>query len=207
MSDHDLDSAYAIEGAEAAKALYDTWADTYDQSFAQTMGYVAPALIARVFLDEGGSDAGPILDIGAGTGLAAEALPGLEIDGVDISVEMLAVAGSKGLYRRRIEADLTARLPIADETYSGFISSGTFTHGHVGPVCLPELLRVAKSGALFVCGTRPEVYDAMGFGSAFASLVAKGMITPLRHREFKIYEDAVHDHAEDTGLVVIFRKT
>ena len=87
------------------------------------------------------------------------------------------------------------------------ISCGTFTHGHVGPECLPELIRVTRPGALFVCGTIASVYDGMGFGSALAGLVADGAISPLRFRKIGIYEDASHDHAEDEGLVMIFRRT
>ncbi|MHA7888341.1 class I SAM-dependent DNA methyltransferase [Roseicyclus sp.] len=206
-ADYDLDRAYRIESPADARRVYDDWAATYDDSFAHDWGYVAPRRIADIFLAEGGPAGGPVLDIGAGTGLMAEALPGLMIDGIDISPEMLARAAAKGLYRTRIEADLTAALPLADAAYGGFVSCGTFTHGHVGADCLPELLRVAAPGALFCCGTRPAVYDAMGFGSALALATARGQITPPRFFEIDIYEGASHDHAADTGLVMLFRKT
>ena len=170
------------------------------------MGYAAPRRIAETFLAEGGAEAGPVLDIGAGTGLLAEHLPGLTVDGIDLSPEMLAQAGAKGLYRNRIEANLLKPLDIPDASYGGFTSSGTFTHGHVGPDCLPELLRIARPGALFVCGVVPPVYDGMGFGSALAQLVARGAIGPLDFREIAIYEGVDHNHAADTGLIMIFRK-
>ncbi|MEO1679473.1 MAG: class I SAM-dependent methyltransferase [Pseudomonadota bacterium] len=207
MDEYDLDQAYEIHGAEDAKKLYGDWAATYDTSFGEAWGYVAPRRIAEIYLaTRKTADDAPVLDVGAGTGLVAEALPGLTVDGVDISPEMLAQAEAKGLYRDRILADLTATLPMADGSYDGLISCGTFTHGHVGPECLPELLRVARPGALFVCGTRPAVYDGMGFGSALALLVASGTVTPLTFHEIGIYEGASHDHAADTGLVMVFRK-
>ena len=205
--DDDLDKAYAIDGAEDARRLYDDWAGTYDTGFAEAFGYVAPRRIAALFLAAGGAGAEPVLDIGAGTGLLAEALPGLTLDAIDISAQMLARAGEKGLYRRRIQADLTAPLALADGSYGGFVSSGTFTHGHVGAVCLPELFRIARPGALFCCGTRPAVYDAMGFGSALALAVARGTIAPVTFHEIGLYDGAEHDHAADTGLVMVFRKT
>lgn len=206
-ADYDLDSAYCIEGPADARRVYDDWAATYDESFARAWGYVAPRKIAAIFLEEGGPAGGPVLDIGAGTGLMAEALPGLEIDGIDISPQMLARAAAKGLYRNRIEADLTAALPLADAAYGGFVSCGTFTHGHLGAECLPELLRAAAPGALFCCGTRPAVYDAMGFGSALALAAAHREITPPRFFEIDIYDGADHDHAADTGLVMVFRRS
>lgn len=199
-----LKSAYSIGSVAEARRVYADWASSYDATFAVKMGYTAPQRIAALFLAEGGQTAQPVLDIGAGTGLVAEALPGLEIDGIDLSTEMLAQAEAKGLYRNRIVADLTGTLPVADGTYHGFVSAGTFTHGHVGAECLPELLRIAAPGALFCCGTRPAVYDAMGFGSALALAAARRQITPPRFYEIGIYEGD-HDHAGDAALVMVFR--
>ena len=206
--DYALDEAYQIEDAKDAQKLYDAWAETYDESFGQGWGYVAPQRIGDLFLAAGG--AGPILDIGAGTGLVVEHMaPRMAphmADGIDISAEMLAKARAKGIYRNLYEADLLQPLDLPDESYAGFVSCGTFTHGHVGPACLPELLRVARPGALFVCGTIAPVFDGMGFGSALAKLVAAQVISPVQFHEIAIYEGADHDHAGDTGLVMEFRK-
>ena len=116
---YDLDNAYQIETPQDAARLYGDWASTYDGSFAEAWGYVAPRKIAAIFREHAGADDTPILDVGAGTGLVAAALGDLTIDAVDISEEMLAVAGGKGLYRERIVADLTQPLAIADDRYGG----------------------------------------------------------------------------------------
>jgi SAM-dependent methyltransferase len=197
--DYDLDRAYEIHGPEDAQRLYGDWADTYDDSFGAGWGYVAPQRIAEIYLAEKGTGDTPVLDIGAGTGLVAEHLEGTETDAIDIAPKMLARAEEKGIYRRTIVGDLTRPLDFAGTSYGGVISCGTFTHGHVGPECLPELIRVTRPGALFVCGTIASVYDGMGFGSALAGLVADQAITPLRFRKIKIYQGATHDHAEDEG--------
>ncbi|MDW4499209.1 methyltransferase domain-containing protein [Sulfitobacter sp. D35] len=206
MPDYDLDNAYAIDGPQDARKLYGAWAQTYDSSFGEGWGFIAPRLIAELYLSESDGNE-PILDIGAGTGLVTEHLRGAVVDAFDITPQMLDVARGKGIYRNLIEGDLLAPLDLADSTYGGVISCGTFTHGHVGPACLPELLRVTRSGGLFVCGTIPAVLDGMGFGSALARLQAAGAITPLRFAEIRIYDRKHHDHAEDRGLVMIFRKT
>lgn len=205
MPAYDLDSAYEIDGPRSAKKLYGDWAASYDSSFGEGWGFVAPRRIAELYLAEAQGDV-PILDIGAGTGLVAEHLCGETTDAFDITPQMLEVARKKGIYRTLIEGDLLAPLDLPDDTYGGVISCGTFTHGHVGPDCLPELLRVTRSGGLFVCGTIPKVFDEMGFGSALAKLQASGTITPLRFAEIMIYDKADHPHAEDRGLVMIFRK-
>jgi SAM-dependent methyltransferase len=206
MPDYDLDRAYEIHGAEDARRLYGDWARTYDDSFGAGWGYVAPREIARLFRAEMAEADQPVLDLGAGTGLVAEHLRGLTVDALDVTPQMLEIARGKALYRSLIEADATKPLPMADGAYGGVVSCGTFTHGHVGPECLPELLRVTRPGALFCCGTIPAVLDGAGFGSALARLVARGAVEPVRFREIVIYEGADHPHAGDRGLVILMRR-
>ncbi len=205
MPDYDLDAAYEIDGPDDAAKLYGKWAATYEDKFGAAWGFVAPRKIAELYLAESDGDE-PILDIGAGTGLVTEHLQGATTDAFDITPEMLDVARPKGIYRTLIEGNLLEPLEIADDSYGGVISCGTFTHGHVGPACFPELLRVTRPGALFVCGTIPAVMDGMGFGSALATMQARGQISPLRFAEIEIYDQKDHPHAEDRGLVMIFRK-
>lgn len=206
MPDYDLDRAYEIRAPEEARRHYGDWAATYDDQFASGWGYVAPREIAGLFRAEMRVDDQPVLDAGGGTGMLAEHLRDLTVDAIDITPEMLAKAEAKGLYRDRIVGDLTKPLELPDEAYGGVVSCGTFTHGHVGPECLPELLRVTRPGALFCCGTIPAVLDGAGFGSALALLVAQNRIEPVRFREIAIYEGKDHPHKADRGLVIVFRK-
>lgn len=205
MPNYDLDNAYEIDGPEEARKLYGEWAQTYDDSFGAGWGYIAPREIAAIYRGAM-TDNEPLLDIGAGTGLVAEHLSDLTVDAVDITEEMLAVARGKGIYRDLIVADLTRPLDLPDAAYGGVICCGTFTHGHVGPECLPELLRITRPGALFVCGTIAPVLDGLGFGSALAGLVAAGRITPVQFHDIPIYEGADHPHAADRGLVMQFQR-
>ncbi|HUF57060.1 MAG TPA: class I SAM-dependent methyltransferase [Thermohalobaculum sp.] len=209
---HSVDGAYDLKTPEDSVRYYGEWAPDYDRDFAETLGYAAPQRVAEVMLAERRADDRPVLDVGAGTGLVAAALaqalgPDVPVDGIDISAEMLAVARDKGLYRALIEADLTRRLDIADGAYGALISSGTFTHGHVGPDVLPELLRILRPGGLSVFGINRAVYDAERFGSAFAVLVAEGRITPLRFEANRIYDREDHEHGQDVGLTAVFRKS
>lgn len=202
----DLDGAYALRTPEDSVRYYRDWAARYDRDFADAMAYRGPASVAAAFAALGG--AGPVLDVGAGTGLVAEALARVGIgpvDGIDISAEMLAVAAAKGVYRAAIRADLTAELPIPDSVYSGIISAGTFTHGHVGPEAFAELLRVAAPGAVFAVTVHSGVYESRGFARHFATLAHR--IGGFRTEPFRIYgPGAAGDHAGDTGWIVSFRK-
>lgn len=203
----DLQNAYALETPEDSKALYRTWADSYDQTFAEKMGYAAPARIAALF-DGQWSGMGPVLDVGCGTGLVADALKTRPVDGLDISAEMLGVAAEKGIYERLIEGDLTAKLDIPDGVYGGLISAGTFTHGHVGPEALDELVRVAAPGAQFVFGVNAEVFRELDFNAKLTSLETSGLIAGVRLVEGRIYEEGTdHPSADDTFLATVFHKT
>lgn len=202
-----LDAAYKLKTPQDNQALYRDWAQSYDAGFANAMGYQLPAHVARSFAELGG--AGPVLDIGAGTGLLGEHLQSLgnwEIDGLDLSAEMLREAARKGHYRDTFVADLTQSLQLGDGQYGGIVSSGTFTHGHVGPDALEELLRVAAAGALFCLSINAEHFEARGFEAKFAQLRTR--ITGFDLQTVSIYgaeADAVH--ANDKGHIACFRKS
>ncbi|MGC3940490.1 class I SAM-dependent DNA methyltransferase [Roseobacter sp. EG26] len=203
---HSLDNAYALETPEDNKALYAGWAETYDQTFAAEMDFIMPDHVAQLFWAMGGR--GPVLDAGAGTGLVAEKIlksGDCILDAFDLSAEMLAVARGKDIYRQTIQGDLTATLPFVDGSYNAVVSAGTFTHGHVGPEALDELIRVAGHGALFVLTIKTEHYRERGFADKFEFL--SNRIEGFETSDMPIYgAGAKGDHAKDRGLVTAFRK-
>ncbi|MFQ5623602.1 MAG: class I SAM-dependent DNA methyltransferase [Paracoccaceae bacterium] len=203
-----LDGAYALGSPEANRRFYDDWAGSYESGFVQERGYRIPGLIAKAFAALAGSEDTPVLDIGAGTGLVAEALAGLgdwQVDALDISLEMLRVAQAKGRYRNYLEADLSGRTPIEAASYGAAISSGTFTHGHLGPGGLDEVLRVVRPGGLVAITINEEHYAASGFGEKFTALQDK--ISQPRFSSARVYRNRVGDgHDDDTVLLTLFRK-
>ena len=202
-----LDSAYSIASPADCLRVYRDWAESYDAGFAAGMDYLLPAHVARAFLAAGG--AGPVLDVGAGTGLLAERLCGMgfrgEIDGVDLSPEMLERARGKGIYRDLVQADVTAPLALTGG-YAGIVSSGTFTHGHVGPEALAHILVLAQHGAQVAISINAGVFAAQGFGAALEALPIEG----LQLIEVEIYGASARAidpaHAGDHALVALFRK-
>ncbi len=204
--DPDLDDAYALQTPEDSVRLYRTWSQSYDTGFAAAQDYILPSQVAGAFAAAGGQ--GPVLDVGAGTGLLAERLAALGIgpvDGVDISAEMLAVASDKAIYRTLLLADLTLGVDLPEGGYAGVASSGTFTYGHVGPGALDELLRLAAPGAVFALSIHAGVYLDGGFAAKFEALGAA--IRDLRLEEVAIYGAAADAaHRGHRALVAVFRK-
>jgi predicted TPR repeat methyltransferase len=201
-----LDVAYAIRTPEDSVRLYAGWAATYEDDFAARMDWVMPALVAERYVQLAGEV--PVLDAGAGTGLVGQELARRSItpvDGIDISPQMLDLARRKDVYRSLTVADLTRTLPIADASYAGVVSAGTFTHGHVGPSAFDELLRVMRPGALFVGSIHPGVYESGGFAAAFAAFGPR--ITALKLAPERGFgAQAQGDHAADMGMIVTFAR-
>jgi SAM-dependent methyltransferase len=201
--DKDVDAAYALGSTEDARKLYADWAATYDTEFSDANGFQSPRVAAETFANSGGR--GPVLDVGAGTGLLGQALQALGIgpvDAIDLSPEMLEIARQKGCYRRLSTADITRPLNLTDR-YAGIVSSGTFTLGHVGPEGLAPILAVAQPGARVVIAMNGRHFDAAGFGPALETLG----VTDLETSEHMIY--AHHrdpSHRGDKGLTLSFTR-
>ncbi len=203
-----LHAAYALESPEDNKRLYAEWAGDYDEGFAALEDYQLHIHTARAFVGAGGQ--GPVLDVGAGTGLCGAVLAGLgvgPIDATDISSEMLEQAMRKDIYRDAIESDLNKGIPVPRDSYSGIVSSGTFTHGHLGPEALTALLRVARPGAQFALSINAKHFEAKGFGDALRKL-EQGQIENLTLPEARIYGDlAAGENKDDTALIALFEKS
>ena len=93
-----LEIAYSVETPDDSRNLYRRWANTYDEGFIEATGYVYHDNVVHAFLDAGGAAGGAIADVGCGTGVVGVALGDLgvgNVDGLDISPEMLDVARTK----------------------------------------------------------------------------------------------------------------
>lgn len=208
--DQGLKGALGLTGPEACLAYYRDWAANYDSGFASEMQYLLPAHVAAAYMGTGAG--GPVLDVGAGTGLLADALRGLgfrpEIDAADFSAEMLERAAEKQIYAGLHHVDITQPIDVP-RRYAGIVSSGTFTSGHVGPEALPHLLAVAAPGAQFALSINRRVWQANGFDRALNGLAERALITDLQQIEVEVYGAAAAaidpDHAADRALIVLFR--
>ncbi|SFS19482.1 class I SAM-dependent DNA methyltransferase [Yoonia litorea] len=203
----DVDSAYALTSPDEIKDLYRQWSHSYDVGFGESQGYQLPREVAAAFVGAGGE--GPVLDVGAGTGLVGEVLRVMNtepIDGIDLSQEMLDMAAMKGIYRHLVVCDVTEPLDLRDAPYNGVVSAGTFTLGHVGPSAIHNLIDVAATGAVFVLSVNQAHYATGGFEAVFEDLGAQ--ISALQFRDVRIYDDRADEvHRNDIARLVIFTKS
>ena len=91
-----------------------------------------------------------IIDLGAGTGYVATELKKhgfTNIDGLDLSPEMLNKAKEKDAYRNYIcEAVTEKRLDIPTGAYDVVLSAGAVTSGYIKANAFDEILRLGKPG-------------------------------------------------------------
>ena len=197
-----LNDAYSVKTPEDNIKLYKVWASSYDDDFAKKNDYRSPVLISNYYDKYSNKNDVPVLDVGAGTGLIAEVMNKkntIDIDAIDISPEMLESAKSKNCYNKLLEADLTKNLDIDNNYYGAIVSAGTFTHGHIGPNALDELLRVTKPSGLFVITIHSKVYVNQNFEQKFQDI--NEQITDLTFHEEKAYgNNPDKDHGNDTVL-------
>ena len=119
-----------------------------------TLEYNGPQSAVTAFLELNLPKDSRILDIGCGTGEIGHLLQKngfTNIDGLDVSPEMLEVSKQKKCYKNLFESIVTKedRLPMDDKTYDAIIMSGVLIHGHIKWDSFPQIIRVVKTGLNF----------------------------------------------------------
>lgn len=203
-----LEDAYSLETPNDNREYYKQIASEYDKNFAEELGYIYPEEIGKLLLKSEKSISGAICDIGCGTGLVGEWLIGqketVPIDGIDISDEMLKVAKEKAIYRNLYNEDLTKSCYAFPRNYGALISSGTFTHGHLGPEPIGRLIMHCRTGALCFLGVNKAHYKKLKFDIFIKNLITQKKIKNFCVREVKIYQNTSGSYAKDRASICTF---
>ncbi len=212
-----LDEAYSVKTPEDNRRLYAKWAATYESDFVNEKKYQYPRAIAEIFAIEVSThDVLNVVDVGTGTGLTGMYLtalrPEFTVDGIDISPEMLGVARDKRrqdgqlVYRLLLERDLTQEILSANAPYDALISSGTFTHGHLGPEAIDNLIPIVRPGGWIVIGVNNEHFLARGFEKKLQELVKEGIISTPRVERIDVYEEGSVHRGDQARVLIFLRK-
>ena len=172
-----LERVYSADGDHATlQQLYDQWAQGYDQQiWASGNPYIAilTGFTGRLVTD---FDA-RILDAGCGTGNMAQILAQMgyrNIDGLDPSPGMLAVARNKGIYQDLHELYLDAEIDLPNESYDAVVAAGVLTHGHAPPASLDGLLQVTRDGGIILFSLSQIAHREQGFAEHMQALEESG---------------------------------
>ncbi len=176
-----LEQVYSAKTDTELTRAYASWSGDYDRETAAS-GYCLPFMIAAWVARYVPRAAGPLLDAGCGTGLSGPYLRALgydDIDGLDFSADMLAIAWTRNAYAALTQAALGGPLPWADGHFAAFFSTGVFTEGHAPASSLDELVRITRAGGHAVFTVRDVVLESGGFRHKFAELEQAGLWQPL----------------------------
>ncbi len=152
MSEDFLTRAYGARDADSTRQLYDQWSKSYEAELNQN-GYATPGRCAAALAAETQDFTTPILDFGCGTGLSGLALrlAGFEvIDGVDLSAEMLAVAGEKLLYRSLAQIAPDTALSHTPGDYGAITAIGVIGAGAAPISVFDTIMDGLAAGGRFV---------------------------------------------------------
>lgn len=111
------------------------------------------------------SYAATVLDIPCGTGLTGQALVNVgfkNIDGVDLSPDMLKIATEKKFYRKLYKGKIThdTKLVISNESYDCVISVFGLDNLHLDYTCsLKEFIRLLKPDGIMIYYISLRCYD------------------------------------------------
>jgi predicted TPR repeat methyltransferase len=187
-----VDEAYHLEDENSMVDFYKKWAADYDHQMLDQLGYSSPTKIAQQLIEQLPDTEASVFDVGCGTGLTCVFLAEKgysNLDGIDLSPDMVGVARERGIYRQLLVGDVNLRLERDDASYDAVISSGTFTHGHVGPEPLEEIFRILKPGGILACTVHQDLWESMGFKAKFEALVEQGTAQLISLNQDSYYRD------------------
>ncbi|MEQ9038487.1 MAG: methyltransferase domain-containing protein [Silicimonas sp.] len=150
MIDDPQNHLWTRHTVEETKRIYADWAENYDRDVAE-WGYATPARIAMALRLVGANPDKPVLDFGCGTGLSGLALKSTgfaQVDGTDISPEMLEKARARGIYQHLWEAEPGTLGHVKRGAYPIIVATGVISLGAAPPETLDMLLDVVPSGGL-----------------------------------------------------------
>lgn len=158
--------------------LYDQYAPKFEQSLVGELGYRGPALLVEAVSATCQATSRPMsfhraIDLGCGTGLAAQAFENCveEFIGIDLSAEMIKRAQATGLYRSLATTDAVEGLAHqADACADLVLAADMMIYIHDLAPLFTEVARVLKRGGSFAFTAETHDGDGvvLGAGLRFA---------------------------------------
>jgi len=195
-----IHDALQLDGQpETILEYYKKWSETYDADVIDN--YFGIDLICKL-LHQHLSESSPqlkaaealIVDVGCGTGLNGKPLHDLgyrQLDGVDLSQEMIEKARQTGFYRT-LYAGVNLHDPLPahlHQAYDAALCIGVFTPGHVKPEALNQMIAMVRPGGIVITSTRIPYYDTTDFQQVSDNAIANKTATLIKQYKDAPYRD------------------
>lgn len=154
--------------------LYNQYAPKFEQSLVGELGYRGPALLFDAVSATCSATSRPMkfhraIDLGCGTGLAAQAFENCvgQFVGVDLSAEMIKRAHTTGLYETLETADAVEGLRHQSDTSADLVlAADMMIYIHDLAPLFAETARVLKPGGLFAFTAETHDGDGVALGAS-----------------------------------------
>ena len=193
MSERFLDKIYRSNLDLSTSELYKSWAPSYENELNGNR-YVTPKRCAEMLIKKVRNTDIRILDFGCGTGLSGEALHSLgfrQIEGLDLSAEMLKLAEKKSIYSRLLNDDLNTIVKL-NQKYDAIIAAGVISPGHANPETINLALSLLSADGIFIFSLNDHALGHRRFFNKVKII--------LSHSSVEVLDEAYGDHIIDIGL-------
>ena len=177
----DSGALWAPRSVEETLQMYADWAAHYERDVGSA-GYETPARLAAALADAMPDQTVPVLDFGCGTGLSGMALAGAgfpQVDGTDISPEMLAVAREKPCYRKLWQGQPGEIPQVADLGYGAVTATGVISLGAAPPETLADLLSAMPCDGLLGLSYNDPTLNSPAYMAALEGVQEEGLAEVL----------------------------
>lgn len=184
----------AVVEGEYIQRLFDDFADRFELTLVDRLGYSVPAALAALLREQGADAARSVLDLGCGTGLMGVELarPGRVIDGVDLSPRMLGHARAKGVYRDLQAAEAGDFLRASDRRWDLVVAADVFVY-------------VAELAPIFDA-VRARLADGGWFAFSVEASEGQRVELPPATGRYRHAPDAVAQALADAGFTHVVRR-
>ncbi|BAU48048.1 methyltransferase [Sulfurifustis variabilis] len=146
--------------ADYVRNLFDDYADIFDKTLVDRLGYRIPELLGTAVRRAVGNAATPldVIDLGCGTGLCGKVLRGIAryLVGVDLSPKMINKARELNVYDELLIGDLLEPISISVRSYDLIVSADVFVYiGDLSRV-FSACRRTLRSGGLLAFSTETD---------------------------------------------------
>ena len=195
-----LDKIYQSNSKTSSKELYDKWAPFYDNELTQNQ-YVTPLRCAEVLSNFANNKEIEILDVGCGTGLSGLSLLKFgfkNIDGLDLSKEMLKIASDKKIYKMLFNLDLN-NISNFEKRYDAIIAAGVISPAHANPDTICNSYSILNNEGLMIFSINDHALNDTFFFNEIKNVIKRSKFILLD----QIYGDHIKELSLNSSIFVL----
>ena len=195
-----LNKIYQSNSKTSSMELYDKWAPSYDKELTENQ-YVTPFRCAEVLSDMVDNKKIKILDVGCGTGLSGFSLRKFgfkNIDGLDLSKEMLKIASDKKIYKMLFNLDLN-NISNFEKRYDAIIAAGVISPAHANPDTISYSYSILNNKGLMIFSINDHALNDNFFFNEIKNVIKRSKFILLD----QIYGDHIKELSLNSSIFVL----